>query len=147
MKSSAASISILLPSLLGGRLATPIRRSGLPVVKKKGSGTAGAPSPSTNANVESKRMVSRINILLSGTCEPTNRHTAAEVSEERKANLCLIGGDPALVTRFLEKSAKNIGRPGQRRGQAARRLGRVKSCRITQAIWSGPPPTVTVVVP
>jgi hypothetical protein len=62
-------------------------------------------------------MVSRINILLSGTYESTNRHTAAEIVEELKPLLPLIAGDPEPVTNFLEKSAKRIGKPSLRRGQ------------------------------
>src|SRR6266849_8514162 len=65
MKSSAASVSILLPSLLGGREATPIRPSVLPVVKKKGSPNAPDPSTSTTANAQNKRLSSRITIFLS----------------------------------------------------------------------------------
>src|SRR5216683_4103076 len=63
MKSSAASISILLPSALCGRVATPIRPSGLPVVKKKGSAYAAFASTRINANVENTPVVHRIAIL------------------------------------------------------------------------------------
>src|SRR5262249_42943766 len=107
IKSSADSISIL--PALAGRDAVAMRPSGWPVLKEKGSATAGVPSPSTNAKIESEHVIGRITILLSRTCESTNRHTATEVPGELNALPTLIGGDPALVTKFLENPRKKSG--------------------------------------
>src|SRR5258708_2542158 len=95
MKSSAASISLLLPSALFGREATPTWPSGLPVVKKKGSAYAGSPSTSINANVENTPVINRIAVLPSNTR-----------NEKVYIGLRRAGGDTA--PRYLNKAISNV---------------------------------------